>query len=515
MRMLADPAEVPDAYDAEVAVSVLVGTMVQAGAQGDILARALLDVTDELVRGDQAHAYPALRTLAVIGPPETSAYTAQAADRIAATAGRAASAPEWTGNLGRVTPGNCVIAADAYGETQALLCEFAYADGTRPHGIFAVIDATWHGAITKLAIDDSPAKTRHTMEKQARRNGGELREMPTPKAGATLLAGIEAFLRHGRPPGVQVKDEDYGLLCASLGVARSRGIALAGSDAAPVPDDIMARWPADARQRLASEFLASPHARDLQDPISRKMPFLLSTICVSQLGCDPVLIGPLLLERMLLHVLPATLIGPDRFGAAISPFLRAWTGWLADRHQMPGRQRRQLTFRLEYLLRRFPALWNGPNASPLRRYVRDLPDEVASDGETIIGVIERRTFAVPEPGRRGDGLAEASSGGPARHADELDAATEPDRALVTLIGLSQRGLPRHRFSPYLAVTEQLWANQPSEAWAAAQRMRAAGLSREAILDRLARTWEAADGADQAAYIAALARLAQPGQAEPP
>jgi len=63
---------------------------------------------------------------------------------------------------------------------------------------------------------------------------------------------------------------------------------------------------------------------------------------------------------------------------------------------MPGRQRRQLTFRLEYLLRRFPALWNGPNASPLRRYVRDLPDEVASDGET------KATFRLDSPRGRAD-----------------------------------------------------------------------------------------------------------------
>jgi hypothetical protein len=157
---------------------------------------------------------------------------------------------------------------------------------------------------------------------------------------------------------------------------------------------------------------------------------------------------------------------------------------------MPRRQRRQLTFRLEYLLRRFPALWGGENASPLRRYVQDLPDEVASDGDAMFGIIERRTFAVPEPGSRGDGLAETHPGVPARPAGELDAASEPDRALITIIGLGERGLPQQRFAPYLAVTEQMWADHPPEVWAAAQRMREAGLSRDAILDRLARTFAA-------------------------
>ena len=52
--MLADPAEVPDAYEAEVAVSVLLGIMVQAGARDKLLTSALLDVADELARGDPA-----------------------------------------------------------------------------------------------------------------------------------------------------------------------------------------------------------------------------------------------------------------------------------------------------------------------------------------------------------------------------------------------------------------------------------------------------------------------------
>jgi hypothetical protein len=66
------------------------------------------------------------------------------------------------------------------------------------------------------------------MEKKTRQDG-ELREIPAPEAGALLLAGIGAFLRHGSPPGVGVKDDDYGMLCSSLSLACSRVAAAAGS----------------------------------------------------------------------------------------------------------------------------------------------------------------------------------------------------------------------------------------------------------------------------------------------
>ena len=347
------------------------------------------------------------------------------------------------------------------------------------------------------------------MEKRARR-AGELRQTPAREAGVLLQAGIGAFLRYGPPPGTDIQDDDYALLCSSLSLARRRAAALTGRDAEPpAPDDLADRWPQDARQGLVSEFLASPHARDLRDPVSRKIPFVIITTCVSQLGCDPQLVGPLLLERMLLHVFPPTLLGPDRFGQAIPPVLRAWTSWLADRNAIPARQRRQLMFRLEYLLRRFPAAWRGDDASPLRRYVQDLPDEVACDGDAMFAIIERRTFAIPEPGSRGDGLAEANSGGPARHVNDLDAASETDRALITMIGLGERGVSQRRFDSYLAVAEQIWADRPPEVWTAVQRMRAAGLSRVTILDRLARTWGTVGDENHAGYPTALARQAGP------
>ena len=381
MRDLTDPAIVPDAYEAEVMVSVLIGLVIQAGLTSDLLATALLDVEDELARSGLAHAYPALRTLAVLGPPEISEPAARSADRMAHLAGRlpdrtaelttaAASVdgfPAWVTQLGQVTPGTCVVLADPYGETQTLLCEFAYVGGARTHGVLATLDAAWHGGLTALEIVDQPALARQRLARLAGREGVALQEIPASDAGQRLRAAIGAFLRHGRPPEMGQKDDSHGELCASLSIARHRASILADCagiladspdqprdqpsdelpNQSPLPDDVAGRWLQDLREQIAQQFLASPQGRDLPGPFAKKIPFLFIAACTSNLGCDPLLIGPLLLERILLHMLPVTLTAPDRIGTEIPPAVRAWTGWLAERHDLAPRHRKRLMLQLD------------------------------------------------------------------------------------------------------------------------------------------------------------------------
>ncbi len=422
---LTDPAQVPDAYSAEMMVSVLVGMVFQAGLHGDLLTSALLDVVDKLAHGGLAHDYLGLRTLAVVGPPGISGPAARAAVGIAAAAERAGDAPAWAGQLGQVTPGACAVLADPCGETQTLLCEFACAGGARAHQVRAVLNATWHGSVIALTIAGQPGQARQLMDKQARRDGTSVREIPAPEAGRRLLAGIDGFLRHGQPPGTGQEDDAYGDLCAAFSVARHRAATLAGTAGPqPAPIGVAALWPQDVRLRVAEEFLASPQGRELQSPAARKLPLLLIATCIGQLGCDPLATGPLLLERILLRVLPVTVTAPDRYGTEIPPFMRAWTRWLADRHALPQRHRRQLMVRLEFLLNRFAELWADQSINPLRRYIQDQPDEIATVGELIVPILKRRTFAVARPEERNDGLVQARDGSHSRQASELDAADE-------------------------------------------------------------------------------------------
>jgi hypothetical protein len=73
-----------------------------------------------------------------------------------------------------------------------------------------------------------------------------------------------------------------------------------------------------------------------------------------------------------------------------------------------------------------------------------------------------------------------------RDVTTLDPADPVDRQLITVNDLNARMISRHGFGNYVTVVEQLWAGDPEGLWSTAKRMLDAGLSREAVLDRLAR-----------------------------
>src|ERR1019366_5918774 len=221
-----------------------------------------------------------------------------------------------------------------------------------------------------LVVSDEPGdKQLRRMGKDANRKGSEVREVSHAEAGGLLRDAIASFWKYGAGPGADL-GERYGLLCSSLAMASARAAALAPGAAAE-------RWPTEARRALVEDFLASPQAAELRDPIARKVPHMLAMCCVGHLGCEPVLIGPSVLERVLVDALPRTAIAPDRFGKAVPQAVRAWTDWLAERNKLTDRSRRRLGFSLRATLVRFAGAWYGPGAQPLRRYLEDLNDEDA------------------------------------------------------------------------------------------------------------------------------------------
>ena len=204
------------------------------------------------------------------------------------------------------------------------------------------------------------------------------------------------------------------------------------------------------------------------------------------LGCEPTAARRAALGRSLLSPGPAGRAAPDRYGDLMPPVARAWLEWLMDRRALDKPARRQIRRQLDATLQRFPAVWNGPLQSPMRRYVQDLPDEVICDGTKLVPVLERREFAVPVPSDRASGTVAGRPGRRVRDVTTLDPADPVDRQLITVNDLSARMISQHSFGNYVTVVEQLWAGDPEELWSAAKRMLDAGLSREAVLDRLAR-----------------------------
>src|SRR5260370_1392004 len=168
---------------------------------------------------------------------------------------------------------------------------------------------------------------------------------------------------------------------------------------------------------------------------------MLAMCCVGHLGCEPVLIGPSVLERVLVDALPRAAITPDRCGKAVPQAVRAWTDWLAERNKLTDRSRRRLGFSLRATLVRFAGAWYGPGAQPLRRYLEDLNDEDASTGNVVNAVIERRGFAGPLPGERGDGLAGGRGGGGRQGRRPGRAGrSDPDLATVGEAGAAARSV---------------------------------------------------------------------------
>jgi hypothetical protein len=76
---------------------------------------------------------------------------------------------------------------------------------------------------------------------------------------------------------------------------------------------------------------------------------------------------------------------------------------------------------------------------------------------------------------------------------------------------SARGVPQQRFPSFVTVVHQLWDGDPPGVWQAARRLRDAGRSRDWVLDRLARTWDAHRGDDER-YAAALRTCDDPPRA---
>jgi hypothetical protein len=212
----------------------------------------------------------------------------------------------------------------------------------------------------------------------------------------------------------------------------------------------------------------------------------LISSCIDVLGCDPTVASPTGLARILLYAVPLSLAAPDRYADLIPPATRAWMEWLMDRRALDKPACRRIKRQLEATLRQFPAAWNGPLQTPMRRYVQDLPDEIICDGTKLAPVLERREFAIPVPEDRASGTVAGRTGRRVRDVSTLDPADPVDRQLITINDLSARMISQHSFDSYVTVVEQLWAGEPAELWSTASRMLDAGRSREAVKDRLAR-----------------------------
>jgi len=167
------------------------------------------------------------------------------------------------------------------------------------------------------------------------------------RSRGVLRDAIASFWKYGAGPGAD-RGERYGLLCSSLAMASARAVVLAAGGA--VTDRgggaVAGRGAAGAGRGVPRVTAGG----GVRDPIARTVPHLLAMCCVGHLGCQPVLTGPSVLERVLVDALPRAAVAPGRFGRAVPQAVRAWAGWVAERHKLTHRSRRRLGFSLRAAL---------------------------------------------------------------------------------------------------------------------------------------------------------------------
>jgi hypothetical protein len=146
-------------------------------------------------------------------------------------------------------------------------------------------------------------------------------------------------------------------------------------------------------------------------------------------------------------------------------------------------------------------------------YVADLP-VCQAGGEDIQATLDRRWFAVLEPGCRGRIRFERDD--PGRRGsptvvdiDEYDAADPSHRKAVTMLDQAVHGVDQDLLPACVRVVEQLWTDEPAQVWQAAGRLSAAGVPRQQVIRRLAALWQRCDPTDLAGYVAALESVGRP------
>gem|GEM_PF-1133130 len=501
-----------DALDAELWLAANV-CAIQAEAPGDdAFHTAMLDLIGEAERDGRRQCLLLLRAMAAAGPQGLVDPAAGAAERLANRTApevdHRRELPKWVDTIGETAvDGDCCVWTDVFGEYTQVYCVYVYPGGGRRHGLLFTIDLAFRGVMRGIDVVSEPKdldRVARDMERDARRDGGRFERMPPADACGLLRAALEASADPELPRLFTAASPDK-TMSAVLPMAVRRLMTMPGggrspaapSPAAPSPaplrGQVSAAWPQRRRDALVDEFLAA-HPDGWADAATARM-FAARIVdaSVDVLGFPPDRLGPASVARLFGEVLPRTVVIPQSMLEQVLQIIDVWLPWRIDAQDLPRAADRTLRRTALTVQAAFPMLSRNRRLNPTAPYFADTP-AARSDGTSLQEILRRREFAVPPPGKRGNGmvdLPEPANGLPAgrTHVDGLDAANPTHRHLITAIGQSSQGTQVHRFPAYAAVVEQLWNDQPATVWQQARRLSAAGLPRQQILDRLARAWE--------------------------
>jgi hypothetical protein len=427
-------------------------------------------------RAGTREAMASLRALAVLGV--TPAQRSAASNAAAALAAVGVADPPWAATIGRVRVGACWRLADVFGDQASLLAVFGY--GSREHGLVALVDFNHLGGWVKdLFVTPEPARLLRELRKTARFEPFAVLDQVDPAEARRLLeVGLAATDATWEP---EVSDELRQF--RALALARCRAMPEPDRPAQPVPEIDDAE-----RDAIVTEFLASTHASQQPDEAARYGARLLVDFGADYDAGKPLRVSPAKIAGFLLDWVPAKVILDEADRDALPGVVAAWVGWAGERTGLDPAAVAQLVDVARDCGKDFREAYDqGGDASPIRQFLHGL--DTSGGLADAQDAVDRRMFAMPyfgtrigdedyprlDPGDPDERRLLIEGEHPAYHGALTDPAFDGE-----IDGVN----PRLHIAIHEVVANQLWDNDPPEAWRAAKRLYEAGVDRHDILHQL-------------------------------
>ena len=476
--------------DAELMVSELLGTwwaQRHHSAGGADVEQLVGEGLVDYAAGQRSPAALALLSgIACLGTPRQAVAAERAAIELMDSG---VKAPGWADHLGAVTPAECYVNPDEWGDQDEIICVFSYA-GEEPHALVSTVDYNAGGMIRDGWVTSRVDKLlEHCRQASAGRGDDGFRQIDPPQARKVLQAALDATDAAEDPPVSDSFASYHAFIRArvrALPPAAGRGLR------------VRRPWSKERRALLAAEFLASDEAEDLSDRQAASR----CTDRVIDFGCEqdsgrPLRMSPVKVQNFMLSWLPRKVMLSSADQDAMPHVLAAWVRWAGRKRGLSASAIAQTLDTVFDSMSTFSRVYRDPSEFGLdeKLVARLLPD---SDLEAL----PRRAFAFP--------VLEGKHGGV--DLSKLDPADPADRRLLLAADHDTRtgspsaaGVGRH-IDRHLAIADRLWRGSPPALWDAAQRLLDTGEDRHLVLHALMDVLDAA-GDDEAAFQAALRELA--------
>jgi len=417
-------------------------------------------LVDGAVRRHTPDGAALLRLLMALGTHDTKRAASKA---LAELTSAGVYPPDWVTEIGKVAPGQAWRRYDVFGDDEAIAVTFGY--GEAEHGVVVQVDLAGIPVATAIGVSTNAARLIEAISGDSEEHDRS-EQIGLAEARRRLLGPLD---RSDRDPAPDLSTDSL----AYLPIARSRVRRLPADDSVPGPV-----FTAADRAAAVDEFMKSPLAAEAvaaDEESTRFWAEVLTGYSGRVPGEPPAQVGPRKLAHILLGHVPNTFVLSPAQRGHLEPAVTAWVRWSAERRNLGEAETAILGDQVPMVLSRFGQAYDDPDAVAIRGYASGL---AASDADVawLSDNVGRRMFALPMPERHGP----------------LDLADPADRRRLVEAEFSEctppSGLTSEEFvEAAYRVVEELWRDEESPTFQAANRMFAEGVARHDIIHRLAGT----------------------------